>query len=116
MIKNKTLRGLALSAVVALGLSGLGTAPAYSAGPDNGFVSLVPDTGTEYTVIAKAGATFKLKANEASTADVGNVKFLVTDASGVVEPTATTTGIVKETLIAGSISGVEESLSSCNVW
>lgn len=90
MIKNKTLRGLALAAAVSLTFAGLTVAPASAVG-QTGLVTLAPTSGTEYTVIAKAGATFSFKANETSTAGNGNIKFLVKDVSGAVEPNINST-------------------------
>jgi len=94
MTKNSTRKGLALGAIAALLASAFTSAPAYATGIDNGFVSLSPATGTEYTVIAGAGNSFKLTANNASTLTVGNLKFLVTDASGAIEPGISTSGRV----------------------
>jgi hypothetical protein len=79
MSKNLTLKGLAFGALVALATSAV--APANAAGlADHTFVSLLPQTGTEYTVLADQ--TFDLKANIASTvAAGGNLKYQVVDAS-----------------------------------
>jgi hypothetical protein len=91
MSKNLTLKGAAFGALVALSISAV--APASAAGlADNSFVSLAPTTGTAYTVVAGAGKTFSLTANEASTIAGGDVKFLVSDASDVVEVANGTTG------------------------
>lgn len=90
-----TRKGLAFGAGLSLVLSGFAGVPASAAGlADTSFVSLSPTTGTEYTVLASnssGGATFSLKANEAATVSVGNLKFLVTDPNSLVEPTAATT-------------------------
>jgi hypothetical protein len=103
MIKNKTLRGLALAAAVSLTFAGLTAAPASAVG-QTGLVTLAPDTGTEYTVIAKAGATFNLKANETSTAGNGTIKFLVKDTSGAVEPTINSTAVNHELSTTETVS------------
>ncbi|MEY4962400.1 MAG: hypothetical protein RLZZ249_1097 [Actinomycetota bacterium] len=105
-----TLRGLALATVAALGFSGVATLPASANGIDSGFVSLSPKTGTEYTVLATAGATFTLTANEASTLNVGSLKFLVTDPSGVVEVATGTSG--RTFTLAGEDSNNQFSVSA----
>jgi hypothetical protein len=96
MTKNMTRKGLALGAASALLISGFSALPASSAGlADTSFVSLAPTTGTEYGTFAAATTTFSMTANEAATVSVGNLKFLVTDAAGVIEPTIATTGRVE---------------------
>jgi hypothetical protein len=84
MSKNLTRKGLAFGAIVALGTTLFAGAPASAAGIDNGSVSLTPNTGTEYSVLA--GQTFKLKANSASavTAAGKNLKFLIADSASAV--------------------------------
>jgi hypothetical protein len=68
---------------------------------------LQPTVGTEYTVLAAAGATFSMQANERDGLALGNVKFLVSDPSGVVEPTFNTNGIERENLgTVATVSGV----------
>jgi hypothetical protein len=87
MSKNLTLKGAALGALVALSISAV--APASAAGlADNTFVSLVPTTGTEYSVIAGNAKEFKLSANEATSIAAANrnVKFLITDTAAAIEP------------------------------
>ena len=93
MTKNSTLKSLALGAIGALVASGVSVLPANGAGlADTSFISLSPSTGTEYSVLASTGgSTFNMVANEASTLTTGNIKFLVSDPSGVVEPTSNTT-------------------------
>ena len=87
MTKNMTRKGLALGAASALLISGFSALPASSAGlADTSFVSLAPTTGTEYGMNAANGVTFSMTSNEAATISTGNTKFLVTDASGVIEP------------------------------
>ena len=57
-------------------------------------MSLAPSAGSEYAVIAddtSTGAIFTLTANEAVSVSTGNTKFLVTDASGLVNTTMATT-------------------------
>ena len=91
MSKNLTLKGAAFGALVALSISAV--APASAAGlADTSFVALAPKTGTEYSVLAGAGKTFTLTANEASTIVGGDVKHLVTDASDLISTTSATTG------------------------
>lgn len=87
MSKNLTLKGAAFGALVALSISAV--APASAAGlADNTFVSLVPTTGTEYSVIAGNAKEFKLSANEATSIAAANrnVKFLITDTAAAIEP------------------------------
>jgi hypothetical protein len=93
MTKNMTRKGLALGAASALLISGFSALPASSAGlADTSFVSLAPTTGTEYNVLAKTGTEFSLTSNEAVTVSTGDLKWLVTDPSGVIETTQATTG------------------------
>jgi hypothetical protein len=102
MTKNMTQKGLALGAAAALVVAGF-SAPASAAGlADTSYVSLAPTTGTEYGMNAATGVTFSISAQEASTLTVGKIKFLVTDASGVIEPTVATTGR-EETLADDSV-------------
>ena len=77
MTKNFT-KFLAIGASSALAVAGL-SVPASAAGlADKTFVSLLPQTGTEYTVLHDQ--YFDLKSNAASTiATAGNIKFLVAD-------------------------------------
>ncbi len=112
MTKNSTRKGLALGAIAAMLVSGFTSAPAYANGIDNGFVSLAPLTGTEYTVIAGAGHSFKLTANNASTLTVGNLKFLVTDSSGDVEPGVSTSGRIAGAVTASDAAKTAVSASS----
>lgn len=116
MTKNSTLKSLALGAIGALVASSVSVLPANAAGlADTSYITLKPSTGTEYTVLAAAGATFSLVANEASTVNVGNLKFLVSDPSGVVEPTTNTTARIgaqvttsaNSTLVSGSATLAE---------
>ena len=87
-----TQKGLALGAASAMLISGFSALPASSAGlADTSFVSLAPTTGTEYGMNAESGVTFSMTANEAATISTGNMKFLVTDAAGVIEPTVAST-------------------------
>jgi hypothetical protein len=79
MSKNLTRKGIAFGALVALGASVFAGTPVNAAGlADKTFVSLLPNTGTEYSVLSNG--TFDLKANMAQTvAGGGNLKFLVAD-------------------------------------
>ena len=91
MSKNITRKSIALGAASALVVTGFAGLPANAAGlADTSFVSLAPSAGTEYAVIADNtgdGALFTLTSNEAVSVSTGNTKFLVTDTSGLVEPT-----------------------------
>ena len=81
MSKNLTRKGLALTAVVALGASFFAGTPAFAAdlGINNGSVSLAPNAGTNYAVLSDS--TFVLKANSASgvTGSGKYLKFKVSD-------------------------------------
>lgn len=91
MYKNKTLKGLAISAVVALGFSGLAAAPASAnyGQADKTFVSIAPSAGDEWTVLADGD--FQVTVNKAATLTVGTLKLLVEDVSRqVTSPTAST--------------------------
>ena len=85
MSKNMTRKGLAFGAVFALAATGIGSIPANAAGlDDKSFVSLAPNTGTEYSVLNTE--YFDLKANAASTiATSGNLKFLVEDTAATMK-------------------------------
>jgi trimeric autotransporter adhesin len=97
MPKNMTRASVALAATAALVASGFAGLPATAAGQaDTSFVALAPTSGEAYNVLAIAGQTFSLSANQASsiTASGRNVKFLVSDPNEAVRPengTATTT-------------------------
>ena len=106
MSKNMKRAGVALVSTVALVASAFAGAPALAAGQsDTSFVALTPDSGLSYNVLAVAGRTFTLDANQASsiTATGRNLKYLVEDPNEAVRPavgTGTTTG-------AGTV-GVED--------
>lgn len=90
MSKNLTLKGAAFGALVALSISAV--APASAAGlADTSYITLAPTSGTAYATIAEAGQTFSLTANEASSIVSGNLKFLVKDSSGLIQPNYATT-------------------------
>jgi hypothetical protein len=92
MAKNMTRKGLAFGAAAALAVTGL-SVPANALGlADNSFVSLTPPSGTSYAVFAEDGNTFTLTANEASTVQGGNLKFLVEDGGALLEPAAASAG------------------------
>ncbi len=80
MSKNTTRKSLALGASLSLFASLLAGVPANAVGED-GNVSLVPNAGAEYDIIA--GAKFELKANFASGIQGSGkyLKFLVSDAA-----------------------------------
>ena len=106
MSKNMKRAGVALVSSAALVASAFVGAPALAAGQsDTSFVSLTPDSGLSYNVLAVAGRTFTLDANQASSiaASGRNLKYLVSDPNEAVRPavgTGTTTG-------AGTV-GVED--------
>jgi hypothetical protein len=81
MSKNLTRKGIAFGAIVALGTTLFAGAPASAAGIDNGNVSLAPNAGTEYNVLANA--KFELKANFSNAAKTTGayLKFLVEDSA-----------------------------------
>jgi hypothetical protein len=84
MSKNLTRKGLAFGALVALGSTVIAGAPAYAAtdGINNGFVSLAPNAGTSYDVLA--GSTFDLKSNVVGSlagTSGKDLKFLVEDST-----------------------------------
>ena len=92
MSKNLIRKGLAVVSVAALGMTGLSVLPASAAGQaDTTFVSLVPNTGSAYAVMATE--TFSLKSNQSSpvTSTGRDLKWLVTDADSVSEPLRTST-------------------------
>jgi len=95
MSKNITRKGIALGAASALVITGFAGLPANAAGlADTSFVSLAPSAGSEYAVIADdttTGALFTLTSNEAVSVSTGFLKWLVTDASGLVSTTMSTT-------------------------
>ncbi len=105
MSKNLTLKGAAFGALVALSISAV--APASAAGlADTSFVALSPKTGTEYTVLAGAGKTFALTANEASTIVGGDLKHLVSDASDLITVGVATTARTGYTTAAADTAAI----------
>jgi hypothetical protein len=105
MSKNLTRKGLALTAVVALGASFFAGTPAFAAdlGINNGSVSLAPNAGSNYAVLTDS--TFVLKANSASgvTGSGKYLKFKVSDldakvsAASIYSAASGTTGAVTVT-------------------
>jgi hypothetical protein len=94
MSKNMKRAGVALVSSAALVASAFVGAPALAAGQsDTSFVSLTPDSGLSYNVLAVAGRTFTLDANQASsiTASGRNLKYLVSDPNEAVRPATGTT-------------------------
>ena len=103
MSKNMTQKGLALGAAAALIAAGLSAVPANAAGlADTSFVSLVPSAGVEYNVLAITGSEFSLTSNEATSVSSGDLKWLVTDASGVVEPKNAGSTLESQTIASAS--------------
>jgi hypothetical protein len=91
MFKNLTYKSVSFGALVALTFGAI--TPAIAAGlADTQYVSLVPTTGTEYSVIAGAGNTFSLNSNEASSVAGPVLKWLVSDPSDVIETTFASAG------------------------
>jgi hypothetical protein len=82
MTKNTTRKGLAFGAGFALVASGIAGIPAQAAGMDNGFISLAPNAGAEYDVLA--GSDFQLKSDIAAgiVGSAGTLKFQISDGSG----------------------------------
>jgi hypothetical protein len=111
MTKNMTRKGLALGAASAMVLAGFSALPANAAGlADTSFVTLAPTTGTEYGMNALTGVTFSMTANEAATISVGNLKFLVTDTSGVINPTAAGTARAGYSIAAADTAALANSV------
>jgi len=110
MTKNMTQKGLALGAATALVVAGF-SAPASAAGlADTSFVSLAPTTGTAYTVLAGATSTFSISGNEASTVTGGNFKFLVEDASDLIEVAIPAASITDEAKNFRSVAVADNSV------
>jgi hypothetical protein len=82
MSKNLTLKGAAFGALVALSVASV--APA-SAVVNDSAVSLVPVTGTQYSIVQDNVFDLKSDQSLAAVAGSGNLKFLVTDAAGVIK-------------------------------
>jgi len=112
MSKNLTRKGLALSAVVALGASFFAGTPAFAAdlGINNGSVSLAPNAGTNYAVLTDS--TFVLKANSASgvTGSGKYLKFKVSDLDAKVSA-ASIYSATSGTTSAVAVSGQAVTLS-----
>jgi hypothetical protein len=82
MAKNMTRKGLAFGAGIALVASGFAAVPASANGVDNGLVTLIPSSGTQYDQLQ--ALTLDLTGAFANAAaSGGNLKFLVTDADKV---------------------------------
>jgi hypothetical protein len=109
MTKNSTRKGLALGAIASLVLSGFAGSAANAVGVES-LVQLAPTTGTEYAVVA--GSNFELSAINSSNANTGNLSFLVTDTSGVIESGIDTQG--REVTIA-SVSDVTVAVGSASI-
>ena len=127
MAKNMTRKGLALGTASALVIAGFVATPALAGGQaDKSYVSLLPTTGTAYTVVSGNGKTFSLTANEASSVSAAgrNLKFLVTDADSALEPTIATTGralaiadnsVVNMTAVASSVITISDAAAAAKV-
>lgn len=85
MYKNKTLKSLAISAVVALGATGFSGLPASAnyGLADKSFVSIAPSSGDEWSVFADGD--FQVKATKAANLTTGTLKLLVEDVSAKVK-------------------------------
>jgi len=90
MFNNKTLKGLAISAVVALGFAGIsgGAASANYGLADKTFVTVAPSTGDEWSVLADGD--FTVRASKASNL-TGTLKLLVEDVSRNLTATSSIT-------------------------
>ncbi len=93
MYKNKTLKSLAISAVVALGLTGLSSIPSLAnyGLADKSFVTLAPSAGDEWTVLADGD--FQVKIGKAANLTTGVLKLLVED-TGAKVSSPTTSDVV----------------------
>ncbi len=116
MYKNKTLRGLAISAIVALGFSGLAAAPASAnyGLADKSFISVAPSVGDEWSVFANG--SFTVRATKAASLTVGTLKLLVEDVSGNVSATSSATvnataGVMPSTY-TGTLDGLTRKSST----
>ena len=78
MSKNLTLKGAAFGALVALSVAAV--APANAVVNDSA-VSLVPTTGTQYSIVQDNVFDLKSDQSLAAVAGSGNLKFLVTDSA-----------------------------------
>jgi hypothetical protein len=114
MIKNKTLKGLAISAVVALGLSGFAAAPASAnyGLADKTFVTLAPATGDEFTVLADS--QFPVEANQAAL--TGELSLLVEDAGLVVSNSAGVARAANNSFVLGNAAALAGSTSASSKW
>jgi hypothetical protein len=93
MSKNLTRKGLALSAVVALGTSLFAGAPAFA-----GSLVLEPDSGTTYNVLASDDFTIKVYGVDQDIASTAALRWKITKPSGatVVYSDQTGTGITRQ--------------------
>ncbi|MCX8528830.1 MAG: hypothetical protein ORN27_02030 [Rhodoluna sp.] len=103
MSKNLTRKGLAFGALIALGTSLIAGAPANAIGED-GNVTLAPNAGTEYSVLA--GSTFDLKANYSNAVAISghNLKFLVTDTAATSKFDLDVNGSTSDVNTAGAFT------------
>jgi hypothetical protein len=92
MSKFTTRKSVAVVSALALGIAGLSGPGAFAAGTIDGKVTLVPSSGTTYSMVT--GQAFDLATNFATSAKNGTkLKFLVTDASLISKYDASTTSI-----------------------
>jgi hypothetical protein len=113
MIKNKTLRGLAISAVVALGVSGFASAPASAnyGLADKTFVTVAPATGDEFTVLADS--SFTVEANKAAL--TGELSLLVEDSGLVATHSAGVARAANNSFVLGN-AAADSSTSASSEW
>jgi hypothetical protein len=80
MSKNLTRKGIAFGAAAALGATVFAGTPAF-ASVNDAAVSLVPSTGTEYSIVQDNVFDLKSDVSVGAVAGSGNLSFLVTDPS-----------------------------------
>ena len=82
MTKNMTRKGLAFGAGLALVATGLTAAPATAAVDDNA-VSLVPRSGTQYSMVTDGFFDLKSTQSTSAASSSGTISFKVTDAGSI---------------------------------
>ncbi len=113
MYKNKTLRGLAIGAVVALGFSGFAAAPASAnyGLADKTFVTVAPADGDEWTVLANS--QFEVEANKAAL--TGELSLLIEDSALVVTNSAGIARASNNSFVLGNAEAAS-STSASSKW
>jgi len=82
MTKNMTRKGLAFGAGLALVATGLTAAPATAAVDDNA-VSLVPRSGTQYSMVTDGFFDLKSTQSTSAASSTGTISYKVTDAGSI---------------------------------